>query len=758
MPTLNERPPIINQIIVPERPATSLIFATGNRKKQEEIQRILGDTVLFVEGLKYDEIQGSPHEVAAAKAKAAWEANGYNPVFVEDISLHIHGQEDTYIPTEVKVWAHDRKSRAKVCKKIKKDRSATALAIYAMYDGQEVHIFEGFTHGKIAKKPKGPDLFGWDDIFIPDGDSRTFAKMSVAEKDAYSMRRKALENILKKPPQIGFFVNGMPEPFANELARIRPKELQKQTALSFAFDVDALRGNSVNNTFDAPHYLPVHAIQARKNEAVFYTRYTINPNSPNLGLIETDFIRNHIKRSQNGDPIIWQLGPQRRALGLAQRAEFFLENQNKRVHTLLDELEKTDPPRRSNKRHIAIEQALGAIHTDAGEIYPNTEPLESIGYGKVSADKRVSRQPKNNEELFHKIGKYYRRIIGLGSMPPTTGSADVLATTALGHMLSFIPRNSIYADNLDLQIKLYQHAVEKITHLNIPKKWKERALRNIGASLGTDDPDQVLQEAEQLYNAGIRLFRIYTINSDPRVVETAKKLRQRFGDDIEIFVGQLPDKKIAKKLIEEDIRVDALLFGHGGGQQCDSAGNGMAVKTLEEIYSILTDPIFNDTCVGIEGSSGRNIGTYLTMGVDFILYNQRIVRSGIEDPAGDLYFEHINSTPEKRIFVQPYPGSASSETMTIEAMKESLTKKRISASGRTRGPEGASGLKRFRNRAAGSIVFWINSLLYDAGKALADFGVSSVRELRQVELDNHMSRLKYISPRSQQVGSIHGEK
>jgi hypothetical protein len=304
-------------------------------------------------------------------------------------------------------------------------------------------------------------------------------------------------------------------------------------------------------------------------------------------------------------------------------------------------------------------------------------------------------------------------------------------------------------------MKLYEHAVKKINSLNIPDKWKDRAKQNIGVSLGTDTPEEILKEAQQFYDHGVRLFRIYTINSDPRVVETARKLRQQFGDDIEIFVGQIPDKHLALQLIAEDIRVDLIILGHGGGGQCDSAGNGMVVKTTEEEDEFMTDKKFIDTCFGIEGSVGRDIGPRIMRGIDLILYNKRIVNSGIEDPAGDLYFEHIKSTPENRILVQSNPGSASSETMTIEAVNPLLTSKRISSSGRTKSPEGVSGFKYFKKRAAGSIVFWIKSLLYDTAKVLADRGVSSISELRQQELDNEESPLRLVSERSQYVGSPH---
>ncbi|MGV2434015.1 MAG UNVERIFIED_CONTAM: hypothetical protein LVT10_03190 [Anaerolineae bacterium] len=102
-----------------------------------------------------------------------------------------------------------------------------------------------------------------------------------------------------------------------------------------------------------------------------------------------------------------------------------------------------------------------------------------------------------------------------------------------------------------------------------------RATRNIGAAIGCGNVAEELASARYLYeHAGVRLFRIYTINSDPRVIETAEAIRQAFGDEIELFVGQVSDHKQALQLIAPNVRVDGLFFGHGGGRQCTSATNG----------------------------------------------------------------------------------------------------------------------------------------------------------------------------------------
>ena len=69
-------------------------------------------------------------------------------------------------------------------------RFRCALAL-VMPDGEEV-TWKGTMEGRIAEAPGGENGFGYDPLFIPDGESRTCAEMSPEEKDAISHRGKAV--------------------------------------------------------------------------------------------------------------------------------------------------------------------------------------------------------------------------------------------------------------------------------------------------------------------------------------------------------------------------------------------------------------------------------------------------------------------------------------------------------------------------------------------------------------------------------------
>jgi XTP/dITP diphosphohydrolase len=73
------------------------------------------------------------------------------------------------------------------------DRRATAVAVVAIArpGSSDVLVARGETAGSIAFAPRGRNGFGWDVIFVPESDVRTFAEMRDEEKDAVSHRARA---------------------------------------------------------------------------------------------------------------------------------------------------------------------------------------------------------------------------------------------------------------------------------------------------------------------------------------------------------------------------------------------------------------------------------------------------------------------------------------------------------------------------------------------------------------------------------------
>lgn len=721
---------------------TTLEVATSNVKKLTELQTLLPEYKILGIDLGVDEVQSLSSEVVAKKkALAAWQKNDFNPILVEDTSLEIAGIGN--LPGTLATFftsdPHIREQIAKVWLK-GKNRSAVAKVTLAIHDGTETHTFEGRTLGKIANEPLG-DPSDWDDIFIPNGATKTFGQMTLAEKNKFSMRAKAVAEFKKTKLVLKSRVLCLPEPFNSELERINTGKLATTKALKFAFMAEGVSGNKPSKNFDANTYEPL--VEEKNN---YYLRYKINSNSPSIGLVLTDVDRAQNKRYSNGKPIIWQMGPERRKLALAQRAQYFLDNTDKKVVQSVVNLSKQTIPPRVNSRSNAVETMLYGESKSYNAIHAHA--VKELGYKKITSQKIISRQSISKFGLFNKIGKYHRLMLGIGSMPAVSGWKDVLVTSAIGYIPTFIARNNILAENPALRIDLINSAKSNIKDLGLSKKHEHMALLNIGVAIGTNDPKYEVKQATELYEkAGIKLFRIYTINGDPRCIETAELLRKTLGNDIEIFAGQLTEKEQAVQYMEK-ADVDALIFGHGGGRQCTSAINGMAISTVEEIYSITTDRYFNNTTLLIEGGVGRNVGPLLLLGIDGILYNQQLVRGTLE--IGGFFIE--NRAGE---YGQPYHGSASSPTMIIEAANDRLKDARINYSGRTKVPEGKPGFSAYSEKA-NSMAFWIDEFKHHLARTMADLGVENIIELRELLQKTDKELLRTVSPEAAVTASPYG--
>lgn len=88
---------------------------------------------------------------------------------------------------------------AEIDKSDRLERSARFRCVMALADasGNVFYSADGVCEGKIADRPSGSSGFGYDPVFIPDGETRTFAEMSPSEKSSMSHRGKALFKIIQ---------------------------------------------------------------------------------------------------------------------------------------------------------------------------------------------------------------------------------------------------------------------------------------------------------------------------------------------------------------------------------------------------------------------------------------------------------------------------------------------------------------------------------------------------------------------------------
>lgn len=742
-------PHIINKVVGDSIIVDVLQIATTNQNKLKEFQRLIPHKKIEGVKLDIDEAQSMDHhEVASKKAKLAFEKNGFNPILIEDTSLEISGLNDRPGPFADFFISEPFMRRQIAAEWLKdRDRRAVIRVLLGIFDGVEVFLFEGLTAGEIAEAPAGELGFGFDEIFIPNGQPKgqklTFAQMKPEEKDKYSMRRKAVEEYLRqeKSLRLGKYILEVPEPFESELKRVRPFKINKKAAVTFAYTLEGVQGSTPNSKFTASEFKPII-----KEDSIYYDRYVFDQKSASIGLIITDIDKSDLKLKKNGEVTLWQMGPERRQLALAQRAEYFINNTDPKLIKIITKMEKANAfPKKVNKRSATLETLLRVDYKDT-PFYARA--IREVGYKKLASAKEVSRRYSSQYGLINKIGKYPRLMLGIGSMPACSCHRDVILTGIMGHMPVFIARNNIYAGNTPLRIKLIKQVTAALNQQNLTQEVKAIIQRNIGAAIGSANPMAELEVVKKLYNeTGTALFRIYGINSDPRVVQTATLIRKAFGDKIELFAGQIIDKTQGIELIEK-AGVDGLVFGHGGGRQCTSATNGMALSSLEELYSVVTDERFNQTTILHEGGVGKALGGLMVLGVDGILFNQQFTRGTIE--TGGIFVQN-----KKEEFGQPYNGSASAATMIIEAANSDLTDKMLNYSGRTKVPEGKRGFTVYAEKA-NSMAFWIEDFKHQMARTLADLGVLDISELREFVSEYDKELLRIVTPEAQQLSQAWG--
>ncbi len=171
-------------------------FATSNENKFNEACKILGMNLRQAK-LNIPEIQSvSAAEVAEDKARKAYSILK-DTVIVEDTALHIEAWNG--FPGVMIKFMLERLGNGGICKALTEfnSRKAYAETCVAFFDGKNMYVFSGKTSGKISGMPKGPDIFGWDRIFIPKGYSLTFAEIGKEKKNKISHRSKAFLKLKK---------------------------------------------------------------------------------------------------------------------------------------------------------------------------------------------------------------------------------------------------------------------------------------------------------------------------------------------------------------------------------------------------------------------------------------------------------------------------------------------------------------------------------------------------------------------------------
>ena len=188
--------------------APQLLVASRNRKKLAELHRVL--ETAGITGLELLTLDDMPpyaeapetgatfEENAIAKARDGFAATGL-PTLADDSGIAVDALNG--MPGVLSArWAgghgddtaNYRLLLAQMGDVPDERRGAAFVSACALVAGAEEVVVRGEWPGVVAREPLGDGGFGYDPVFIPEGETRSAAQLSPAEKDAASHRGRAL--------------------------------------------------------------------------------------------------------------------------------------------------------------------------------------------------------------------------------------------------------------------------------------------------------------------------------------------------------------------------------------------------------------------------------------------------------------------------------------------------------------------------------------------------------------------------------------
>ncbi len=183
----------------------TLIFATNNQNKVQEIQSLVGVDFKIIPlkeaGIDIDipEPHDSFQENAYEKAKTIFSMTNEH-CFSEDTGLEIEILNGAPGVKSARYAGDERNFQANIDKVLLElkgidNRAAQFRTVICLIWKETTYYFEGICSGHIATEMQGEKGFGYDPIFIPEGDTRSFAQMTMSEKNKYSHRQKAVTQL-----------------------------------------------------------------------------------------------------------------------------------------------------------------------------------------------------------------------------------------------------------------------------------------------------------------------------------------------------------------------------------------------------------------------------------------------------------------------------------------------------------------------------------------------------------------------------------
>ncbi len=184
-----------------------LVFASQNAHKAAEIQAVIPSEISICTLTELGIIEDIPETAATLEGNALMKmeylVDRLNlSCFADDTGLEIdalHGEPGVYSARYAGEQRNAVDNMRLVLEKLtgESNRKARFRTVIALWWEGKSHLFEGIVEGTITKTPIGNGGFGYDPIFQPEGATNTFAEMTMEEKNQWSHRARAVQQLVE---------------------------------------------------------------------------------------------------------------------------------------------------------------------------------------------------------------------------------------------------------------------------------------------------------------------------------------------------------------------------------------------------------------------------------------------------------------------------------------------------------------------------------------------------------------------------------
>ena len=184
-----------------------LVFATQNENKAQEIQSLLPEyfKIITLKDIRcFDEIPETSETLEGnSLLKASFISETYNlNCFADDTGLEIEALDNRPGVYSARYAGPEKSAAANINKVLielegKTARNAQFRTLITLILNKSTFSFEGIVRGEIISDKRGENGFGYDPIFVPEGEIKTFAEMSLEEKNKHSHRARAFQKMIE---------------------------------------------------------------------------------------------------------------------------------------------------------------------------------------------------------------------------------------------------------------------------------------------------------------------------------------------------------------------------------------------------------------------------------------------------------------------------------------------------------------------------------------------------------------------------------